>query len=71
MHRAARAADAAALVVIEVRVPTIVGQFAQFRFELRRVNPEADHGAKVHVAADSGRAIIDESGHLFTMLKVV
>ena len=64
MHAATNSANPAACVGVEVKMPSLVGQLTQFCFKRLWVNAEGDHGSEVHVAADSGRAVVDECRHI-------
>ena len=46
-------------------MPSLVGQLTQFCFKHLWVNAESDHGSEVHVAADSGWAVVDECRHIW------
>lgn len=63
MHGAACSADPASLIRIEVQMPAIVWKLAQFGLKCLGVDSKADHRAEIHVAADTGGAVVDEGRH--------
>ena len=60
---AAEAADAAALSGFELERPTGIGEFAQFGFEGGGVYAERHHCSEIHIAADSGGAMVVQNTH--------